>query len=209
MNEIPDWLRSLRLDPEVVPQWDKTMNEKEIPDWLEPLRQSTERIRRETESIRRETERLRRQNASLKSLVESKKRLKQIVEASTIKPTPMSTPPDPHRQTGRTTRMLTEAFKLAKEGKAVYVLAANSEQMYYMERMADRLFGSGEASALGVKFETPASLTTFDFRTMQLKGAHPNCRTLIDHWTIESEYAIMLSELHRFDIVEEDRQADE
>lgn len=109
------------------------------------------------------------------------------------------TMPDPHKQTGRTTRMLTEAFKLAKEGKAVYVLAANSEHMYYMERMADRLFGSGEASSLGVKFETPTSLTTFDFRTMQLKGAHPNCRTLIDHWTIESEYAIMLKELHRYD----------
>ena len=107
--------------------------------------------------------------------------------------------PDPHKQTGRTTRMLTEAFKLAKEGKAVYVLAANSEHMYYMERMADRLFGSAEASRLGVKFETPASLTTFDFQTMQLKGAHPNCRILIDHWTIESEYARMLSELHRFD----------
>jgi hypothetical protein len=99
--------------------------------------------------------------------------------------------------------MLSEAFKLAKEGKAVYVLAANSQHMYQMERLADRLFGSGEASALGMKFETPASLTTFDFRTMQLKGAHPNCRVLIDHWAIESEYARMLSELHRFDIVEE------
>ena len=107
--------------------------------------------------------------------------------------------PDQHKQTGRTTRMLTEAFKLAKEGKAVYVLAANHEHMYYMERVADRLFGSGEASRLGVKFETPASLTTFDFQTMRLKGAHPNCRTLIDHWTIESEYAIMLKELHRYD----------
>lgn len=38
---------------------------------------------------------------------------------------------------------------------------------------------------------------------MQLKGAHPNCRILIDHWTIESEYARMLSELHRFDIAPE------
>lgn len=52
MNEIPDWLRSLRLDPKVVSQCSKIINEKEIPDWLEPLRQSTERIRRKTESIR-------------------------------------------------------------------------------------------------------------------------------------------------------------
>jgi hypothetical protein len=96
--------------------------------------------------------------------------------------------------------MLTEAFKLAKEGKAVYVLATNSKHMYYMERMADRLFGSGEASRLGVKFETSASLPSFDFRTMQLKGAHPNCRVFVDHWAIESEYAKMLSELHRFDV---------
>lgn len=113
-------------------------------DWLEPLRQSTERIRqkiaairKETDSIRLETDNLRRQNATLKSLLEFKEKLKQIVEASTIKPTPVTTAPDTHRQTGRTTRMLTEAFKLAKEGKAVYVLAANSEHMFYMGRMAD------------------------------------------------------------------------
>jgi len=160
----------------------------EIPYWLKEFHEETEVIGRQTAAIR-----------ALRELNRDPDKVKRIVEASTIKSTPMSTPPDLHRQTGRTTRMLTEAFKLAKEGKAVYVLAANSEHMYYMERMANRLFGSGEASVSGVKFETPASLTTFDFRTMQLKGAHPNCRTLIDHWTIESEYAIMLKELHRYD----------
>jgi hypothetical protein len=96
--------------------------------------------------------------------------------------------------------MLTEAFKLAKEGKAVYVIAANHGHIFQMERMADRLFGAGEASVLGVKFETPTSLSSFDFRTMQLKGAHPNCRVFVDHWAIESEYAKMLNELHRFDV---------
>jgi hypothetical protein len=177
-----------------------------VPYWLREFHGETEAIRRQTAAIRAGTDNLRQQNTSLRALRQlnqNPERVKQIVEASIIKPTPMTTASDPHKQTGRTTRMLTEAFKLAKEGKAVYVLAADSEHMYYMERMADRLFGSGEASALGVKFETPASLATFDFRTMQLKGAHPNCRTFIDHWTIESEYARMLSELHRFDAVEE------
>jgi hypothetical protein len=171
-------------------------------DWLRPLRQSTERIRRETERIRQETENLRRQSAALEKI--SHEKLKQIVEASftkpTTKPTTMTTPSDPYIQTGRTTRMLTEAFKLAKEGKAVYVIAANHGHIFQMERMADRLFGAGEASTLGVKFETPASLPSFDFRTMQLKGAHPNCRVFVDHWAIESEYARMLNELHRFDV---------
>lgn len=174
----------------------------EIPYWLKEFHEETEAIRKRNAEIRQETENLHQQNASLRALRELNRdpeRVKQIVQNSLIKPTPMTTAPDPRRQTGRTTRMLTEAFKLAKEGKAVYVLAANSEHMYQMERMADRLFGSGEASVLGVKFETPASLTTFDFRTMQLRGAHPNCRILIDHWTIESEFAEMLSELHRFD----------
>lgn len=73
------------------------MNENEIPDWLEPLRQSTERIRqktaairKETDSIRLETDNLRRQNASLESLAEAQEKLKQIVEASIIKPTTMA-----------------------------------------------------------------------------------------------------------------------
>jgi hypothetical protein len=161
-------------------------------DWLEPLRQSTERIRQETENLRQ-------QNAALEKINHEK--LKQIVEASLTKPTTMATPSDSYIQTGRTTRMLTEAFKLAKEGKAVYVIAANHGHIFQMERMADRLFGAGEASALGVKFETPTSLSSFDFRTMQLKGAHPNCRVFVDHWAIQSEYAKMLNELHRFDVV--------
>ena len=59
-------------------------------DWLEPLRQSTERIRRKTAAIRLETESIRRQNAFLRALVESKEKLKQIIEASIIKPTPMA-----------------------------------------------------------------------------------------------------------------------
>jgi len=178
----------------------------EIPYWLREFHEETEIIRRQTAAIRAETENLRQQNASLRALRElnrNPERVKQIVEASIIKPTPMSTPPDLHRQTGRTTRMLTEAFKLAKEGKAVYVIAANHGHIFQMEEMADRLFGAGEASALGVKFETSASLPSFDFRTMQLKGAHPSCRVFVDHWAIESKYARMLNELHRFDVAPE------
>lgn len=168
------------------------------PYWLEAFRQGTEAIRKQTATIRAETESLRQQNASLRSLLESKEKLKQIVEASTIKPTPLTTAPDTHRQTGRTTRMLAEAFKLAREGKAVYILAADSRHMSHIEEMADSLLGAGKARFLGIKFDTLTTLSTFDFQTMQLRGAHPNCCVLVDHWTIESRYAKMLEELHRY-----------
>lgn len=106
---------------------------------------------------------------------------------------------NPPERTGRTTRMLNEALRLAREGRAVYVLAANCHHVYTLERMSDQLFGNGEASSLGIKFEVAHSLSDFDFETMTLRGAHPKCVVLVDHYTIECIYAKMLAELHRFD----------
>lgn len=65
----------------------------EPPYWLEAFRQDTEAIRKQTAAIRAETEHLRQQNASLRALGNlnrNPERVKQIVEASTIKPTPMT-----------------------------------------------------------------------------------------------------------------------
>lgn len=100
------------------------------------------------------------------------------------------------RRTGRTTRMLTRAMELAREGRAVYVMCANHAHARALAATARFL---GVVPADGIKFESPESLPTFDLETMQLGGAHPNCVVLVDHWAIEHKYADMLEELHRYD----------
>ena len=114
-----------------------------------------------------------------------------------IKSTPA--PLDNLRRTGRTTRMLKEAYRLASEGRAVYVLACRHNDALKMECDFDDMYGKGESLRLGIKFESPVSLPDFDFSTMRLRGAHPNCCVLVDHYTIEFHYARILQELHRFD----------
>jgi hypothetical protein len=102
--------------------------------------------------------------------------------------------------------MLKEAYRLASEGRAVYVLAHNPNFAFELECKFDNMFGPGESQRLGVKFEVPGELPNFDFRTMTLKGVHSNCRVLVDHYTIESMYARMFQELHRFDPPSETNQ---
>ena len=93
------------------------------------------------------------------------------------------------RGTGRTTRMLDEAKRMAADGKAVYVIAANELQANELRSLA------GES----VKVETAKSAGNFDWEQLRLVGAHPNCVTLIDHYAIESRFARVLEMLHRFD----------
>lgn len=102
----------------------------------------------------------------------------------------------PLRATGRTTRMLDEAARLSREGRAVYVLCADAATAALFRGE----FVGRHAECLDVKFETPESLGPgFDWRTLTLRGAHPNCVVLIDHYTIESRYGPLLEMLHRFD----------
>lgn len=64
-----------------------------IPYWLKEFHEETEAIRKQTADIQAETENLRQQNASLRALRElnrSPEKVRQIVEASIIKPTPMA-----------------------------------------------------------------------------------------------------------------------
>jgi hypothetical protein len=112
----------------------------------------------------------------------------------------MTAPFENLKQTGRTTRLLKEAYSLASNGRAVYVLGHQESHASSLEFMFNQLFGPGESRRLGIKFESPGGLPNFDFRTMALgRGVHPNCCVLVDHYTIESCYARMLQELHRFD----------
>ena len=65
---------------------------REVPYWLKEFHEETEAIRERNAEMRQETENLRQQNTSLRALRElnrSLERVKQIVEASIIKPTPM------------------------------------------------------------------------------------------------------------------------
>lgn len=93
---------------------------------------------------------------------------------------------------GRTTRMLEDARRLKDEGKAVYVMAANARHAKALREQ----FGDKNNS---VKFETPDSLSNFDWRTFRLPGAHPNCVVLVDHFAIESQFSSLLDMLHRYD----------
>jgi hypothetical protein len=183
------------------------------PDWLKPFQRETEALAAQNAAFREETERIRRENdayrlkqdtqlRALRDLNRNPEKVKQVFESSRfkIKSTTTTAPCDPNKHTGRTTRLLKEAYSLASEGRAVYVLGHQESHASSLEFMFNQLFGLGESRRLGVKFETPCGLPNFDFRTMTLgRGAHPNCCVLVDHYTIESHYARMLQELHRFD----------
>jgi hypothetical protein len=94
------------------------------------------------------------------------------------------------RGTGRTTRMLQEAKRLADEGRAVYVIAASKAQADTLEAM------SGYDQR--IKFE-PCAPSNFDWEQMKLKGAHPQCVTLVDHYAIEWRFERILEMLYRFE----------
>lgn len=96
------------------------------------------------------------------------------------------------RGTGRTTRMLEHAKKLAREGRAVYVIADNTEDARRLQMHC------GEPS-LGIKFETPLTLGNFDWEQMRIRGAHPNCVVIVDHHAIEDRFARVLAMLHAYD----------
>lgn len=96
------------------------------------------------------------------------------------------------RQTGRTTRMLEHAKKLSSEGRAVYVVADNQREV---QRLTIEL-GEGKH---GIKVETPESLGNLDWKTMTLRGAHPNCVVLCDHHTIEDRFGAIVRMLHAYD----------
>lgn len=100
-------------------------------------------------------------------------------------------------KTGRTTRMIAHARELAKQQKAVYIVAAN-------EQHADTMRKQLGYEPHGIKVETEGSLNNLDWKTMTLRGAHPNCAILVDHYTIESRFGRMLEMLARYDVANQD-----
>lgn len=100
------------------------------------------------------------------------------------------------RATGRTTKMLKDAVRLAQQGKAVYVIAADTNQRHHLEAA---LGVAGRE--LGIKVETPQTAGNFDWQTMSLRGAHQNCKVIADHYAIEAHFRLLLDALHHYDAV--------
>lgn len=97
------------------------------------------------------------------------------------------------RQTGRTTRMIEHARALAGQGKAVYIIAVNDHDAGRIRRLVG-------VPNRGIKVETEESLPNFDWRTMQLKRAWPNCVVLVDHYAIEARITAQVEMMTRYDL---------
>ncbi len=120
--------------------------------------------------------------------------------------------PDPlsHlRGTGRTTRMLRHAHQLAAEdGRAVYVIGATKEHAAQLQHAYDQLFHPEDDPAFrhGISFEDAQKLGGFSWETLSVRGAHPNCVFLVDHYAIEARYSRILQMLHAYDPAEASSQ---
>jgi hypothetical protein len=88
--------------------------------------------------------------------------------------------------------MIEEAKRLATEGRAVYVIAKHWQQLQ------DQI--DAELPRRGIKCEPDVPMN-FDWQTMRVRGSHPNCVWLFDHWAIESNpvFAGMFAAMTQFD----------
>lgn len=91
--------------------------------------------------------------------------------------------------------MVKRAGLAALDGRGVYIICASAKEESRIEHLVEKL-GYGD---LGIKVETQAGLPNFDWQTMTLRGAHPNCMVFVDHYAIEARFSLMLAELHRYD----------
>lgn len=104
---------------------------------------------------------------------------------------------DKNRRTGRTSRMIKYAAEQAQKGRAVYVLAANDEHARLITSMAFDLLDTPER--LPFKVETEQTLGNLDFHSMALRGAHPNCLVVPDHFAIEHKFEHLYRMMHQWD----------
>lgn len=93
------------------------------------------------------------------------------------------------RRTGRTTRMLEHAAELARQGRAVYVVFNMPAGPALREKYPD------------ISFETQASLgPSLDLEHLRLRGAHPNCVLLVDHYVIERRFGRLFEMMTAYDV---------
>ena len=96
------------------------------------------------------------------------------------------------RRTGRTTRMLEHAKRLAAEGRKVRVVTDN----YNETRRLEALFGHPD---LYVRFETLLYPGEFDWARMQFTTRTRSEVVLVDHYAIERHLSRALAMLHAYD----------
>lgn len=96
--------------------------------------------------------------------------------------------------------MLQEAFKLSKEGRAVYGVAVNEHDARRLRREIGGLASVQDPphQPHGIKVETFEGLGLGP-NLERPKGMHPNCAILVDHYAIEDRYAAVLQMLTRFE----------
>ncbi len=99
------------------------------------------------------------------------------------------------RPSGKTSRMVDLAIKLSKEGRAVYIIAPYSSHARNIKTMIEM---KTKDDNHGIKIEVGPP-RNFDWEEMRLRGAHPNCRVLVDHHAIERQFPRMLAEYHAYD----------
>ena len=82
-------------------------------------------------------------------------------------------------RTGRTTRMLADAVQARQEGRAVYVIGADSKHVNILRGMTLEQFGVDESER--IKFETAETMGNWDWELMRGSGMWPNCEVFVDH----------------------------
>jgi hypothetical protein len=93
------------------------------------------------------------------------------------------------RSSGRTTRMVEHAIRLAATGRTVYVVVLNTAQRMRWENKEPK-----------VRFETEASLgDDLDWERMRLRSAPPNCVLLVDHAVIEARFRNVFQMWQQYD----------
>lgn len=96
------------------------------------------------------------------------------------------------RKTGRTSRMLNAAIAEAKAGRAVYVVASDIQ---HAQVLANYIEAACPEMLSGIKIETPEALG-FSWDTLTVRGSHPNCLFLVDHYTITRRFDRILALFH-------------
>lgn len=124
----------------------------------------------------------------------------------------------PYRRIGRTTRMLTEAIRLAKdEGKHVVVWAADTRHVKQLYTQLEPLvksvafgwsrsdgvtvcyLGEGRIEIRSVQADKDHRILDFgDSGQWSVVGYGPSIEYLIDHYTLERIYPVVIREWVRF-----------
>lgn len=85
------------------------------------------------------------------------------------------------RQTGRTSRMISQAVALMCQGREVVILAHHEVFARDLRQRVDAALVAGGARSIKVQVMPER----FNWRTMRVEGANPNSVFLVDHMAIE------------------------